>query len=123
MAQKKTTEEEKWKNPILMEIEKITLDCHLNSISQEEARDEIWKLFHQILQRFIEETKISEVKLVMDESCPFCGKKKWECETELAIDKEIEFEKLNEFDCHRITYNQVARKLNQKQQQWLKDNL
>ena len=80
-------------------------------------------ILRQTLQRFIEETRIKEIELGMDEDCPFCGKKKWECETELAIDKEIEFEKLNEFDCHRITYNQLVRKFNQKQAKWLKENL
>jgi len=28
-----------------MEMERIMFDYHLNSISQEEARDEIWRLF------------------------------------------------------------------------------
>jgi len=77
----------------------------------------------KLFQRFIEETRIPEIKLVMDENCPFCGKKKWECEAELAIDKEIEFEELNGFNCHRITHNQVVRKLNQKQAKWLEENL
>ena len=35
---------ENWEQ-LVMRIEKITLDCHLNSISQEEARDEILELF------------------------------------------------------------------------------
>ena len=34
---------ENWEQ-LVMRIEKVTLDCYLNSISQEEARDKILKL-------------------------------------------------------------------------------
>lgn len=37
-------EKERWKK-LVMIIEKITLDCYLNSISQNEARDKILALF------------------------------------------------------------------------------
>ena len=130
--EKKTIKEEKWKNPILMEIERITLDCHLNSISQEEARDEIWKLFRQTLQRFIEETKIEEKR------CPICHKvvdESWrgydghaECPNCIENDRYDEFDDWcvqndHYFKWDDIGYNQVLKDIKQKQAKWLKENL
>jgi len=123
-----------------LEIERITLDCHLNSISQEEARDEIWKLLRQTLQRFIEETT-KELREELSE----LEHKQWESWTKYIIEN-VPIEKRGllyddlrakwsknwkpyselteeEKDKDRIWADRVLEKIDQKQQQWLKENL
>ena len=51
-------QKENWEK-LVMRIEKITLDCYLNSISQEEARDEILELFKSEKKKLLE--KIEEI--------------------------------------------------------------
>ena len=48
---------ENWEQ-LVMRIEKITLDCHLNSISQEEARDEILELLKSEKTKLLEKIKL-----------------------------------------------------------------
>ena len=43
---------------LVMRIEKITLDCHLNSISQKEARDEILELLKSEREELLERIKL-----------------------------------------------------------------
>ena len=50
---KKKEKIENWEK-LVMRIEKITLDCHLNSISQEEARDEILELLKSEREELLE---------------------------------------------------------------------
>jgi len=136
--QKKTIKKKKWENSILMEIERITLDCHLNSISQEEARNEIWSLFCQIIQRFIEET----TKELREELAEL-EHKQWESWSKYTADqliyKRVKPEELlekwhknwnpyselteEEKDKDRIWADKVLKKLNQTQTKWLKENL
>jgi len=96
---------------MIKEIPKETKAYALLSLEEKmfsDIEECILKLIRQTLQRFIEETKIPEVKLSMDEDCPFCGKKKWECERS---------------NCRRWTYNEALKREHQKQHQWLKENL
>ncbi len=85
------------------EIEKkITIILNETPIGSEQ-RQAIKDLISQTLQRFIEETRL-ETKYRKDEvfrKCPYCG--------ELVEVGSI--------------YNQTIIELNQKQQQWLKENL
>ena len=55
---KNKNQKENWEQ-LVMRIEKITLDCYLNSISQEEARDEILELFKSEKKKLLE--KIEEI--------------------------------------------------------------
>jgi len=66
-----------------MRIEKITLDCYLNSISQEEARDKILELLKFEREKWLkEEIMVIEKKLAQD-----MPTSKWLEITQKAIEK------------------------------------
>ena len=54
---------ENWEK-LVMRIEKITLDCHLNSISQEEARDEILELLKSEKEELLEKIKLEKFEIL-----------------------------------------------------------
>ena len=56
---------ENWEK-LVMRIEKITLDCHLNSISQEEARDEILEFLQSEREKWEEEKIMAIDKRILD---------------------------------------------------------
>ena len=66
-----------------MRIEKITLDCYLNSISQEEARDKILELLKFEREKWLkEEIMAIDKKLAQDMPTP-----EWLEITQKAIEK------------------------------------
>ena len=73
---------ENWEK-LVMRIEKITLDCYLNSISQEEARDKILELLKFEREKWLkEEIMVIEKKLAQDMPTP-----EWLEITQKAIEK------------------------------------
>ena len=65
MNPRNKNQKENWEK-LVMRIEKITLDCYLNSISQEEARDKILELLksekEKARQEIIEEV-LSKIEI------------------------------------------------------------
>jgi len=62
---KNKNQKENWEK-LVMRIEKITLDCHLNSISQEEARDEILELSKSEREKCEKEKIMAIDKRILD---------------------------------------------------------
>ena len=92
----KNQTKENWEK-LIMRIEKVTLDCYLNSISQEEARDEILELLKSEREKWLkEEVMAIEKKLVQDMLIP-----EWLEIIQKAIEKAKEEERrkiLSEFE-------------------------
>ena len=67
---KTNNQKENWEK-LVMRIEKITLDCYLNSISQEEARDKILELLKFEREKWLkEEIMVIDKKLAKDMLTP-----------------------------------------------------
>jgi len=84
--------------------------------------EKILKFINQTLQRFIEETKIKEEDVIDEWRCPLCQQKikdGWRVlyrGHKLCKDGWIE-------PTGRVALKEIKKKLTQKQQQWLKENL
>ena len=63
------------------------------------------KIIKQELQKFADAIRLEEINLIMDEHCPMCGEKKWNC-----LD-----------DCKRRYYNKIAKEINNKIKKYLEN--
>ena len=60
---KTNNQKENWEK-LVMRIEKITLDCYLNSISQEEARDKILEFLKSKREKLLEKIKLEKFEIL-----------------------------------------------------------